>query len=242
MSNLETMQKGIDFTTEKFINQNNHNPNFANMNDAEMQWQGIVYSGMILENIVRGTTINGQSPLSAYTRQGNLRGEISALSADSIKNELLKNAVNVASWHKLRDSRAANRISAGFTANMTDDEIAVVLSNIVEQYGVQTGYEVLNDPQILSSACRTFASYRRSKDFTQIRGYANNGDGRLTPVYGENPIRNQLDVISKTDERAVRLNNELDVHYARYGARPQGMDASNLGSYGYDANSGYGRR
>jgi len=217
MSNLEIMEKAVNFTNESYCKYYSKEVESGKIKSSELESAAVEYSGKILFNVL----IKTPGVYKSYTRQGNLRQDIINLSDDSIKTELLKNIVNVATYHRIKDTRAGNRISDVFDNTLTDDEIAVVLLNNLVNHGVERGYEILNNPMILASVCKTFAKFRRPD------------------------IKEMLDNISKTDKSAMYVNNEIDIYYARYGERPKGVDISGLDSYGYDVNggfSGFGRK
>lgn len=243
MSALETMQSGVDYTSKRYFNENYSKPEFQNMNDGELQYSSIVYAGEMLKGVIQSSNTNDRI-YTAYTRSGNLRYDMQALTKDIMKTELLKNIVNVASWHRINDTLAANQMGDKIFPNMSDDQISVVVFNSLERYGAEKGYELLDDPAILESACRTFAWYRRTYDMTEKKGYINDGTN-LVPQYGENNVRSQLDTISKNHNTAIRINDDIDVYYARFCDRPKGVDTTVLENYGYDANggfSGFGRK
>ena len=92
-----------------------------------------------------------------------------------------------------------------------------------QREGVEKGYEMLNDPNILFSACQSFADYRRP--------------GK----------QESMDYIASNNKAAIYLNNELDVYYARNGDRklPYGFDPSQYESYSWvtdDQFVAYGRK
>ena len=191
MSNLETLEKATSFTTGKYMQEYYPNVQNSRMSYNDLERVALNYSADALQNIMDPN--KRQEWLRAYTRQGNLRYELSAMDMDGIKNELLKNVVNVAVYHRENDTRASNELGTYFRADMTDDQRAVILFNNLVNNGVERGYELLNNPEILGSACRTFAYYRRE---------------------GKKEV---LDNIAKTNNVAVYVNNELDTYYARYG-------------------------
>lgn len=146
---------------------------------------------------------------------------MASLGSDSIKNELLKNIVNVASFHISKNTRAGMQLGDQFSSTMNYDQIAVVLFNNITRHGVEKGYELLNDANILFSVCNSFADYRR--------------EGK----------KETLDYIGKTNSAAMYIHNELDTYYARYGDKPKEADTTVLDSHGYDSNggfSGFGRK
>lgn len=213
MTNLETMERGIDYTRYRYMNEMN-----SRLSPFELDKHAVEYSGQVLFKVLNdpeGTLCNG------YTRQGNLRQDMASLTHDSIKTELLKNIVNVAVYQRLTDTRAGNELGGVIRPGMTSDQISVVVMNAMVNEGVLKGYEMLNDPNVLFSACQSFANYRRPG------------------------IKEMMDNVSKTNNVAIHMNNELDIYYARYGDRPKGVDTTVLDSYGYDANcgfSGFGRK
>ena len=207
MSNLETMERGIDYTRYRYMNEMNDK-----MSPFELERHAVEYSSQVLFKVLsdpEGTLCNG------YTRQGNLRQDMANLTHDSIKNELLKNVVNVAVYQRLNDTRAGNELGVLIRPGMTSDQISVVLMNAMVNGGVEKGYEMLNDPNILFSACQSFSEYRKPG------------------------MKEQMDNIARGNNIAIHMNNELDTYYARYKDRPNGVDVSGLDSFGYDANGGY---
>jgi len=244
MTNLEIMQKGLDYTNRRFYEQNRPLPEYQNMTDGELQYQAVLYSSQMFDMVSKSSDPSDRI-YTAYTRSGNIRYDMQKLTSDDIKHELLKNIVNVASWHRIKGTMASKQMGEEINVNnMSDDQISVVMLNNLEHHGAEKGYELLNDPMVFASACRSFSWYRRSYDMTEVVGYTNDG-GNLTPVYAENSHRKELDVISQNHPLAVNINHDLDVHYARYGNHLKGVDTSVLDSYGYDGYggfSGFGRK
>lgn len=213
MTNLEIMNLGITDTTNRYMEAYQ-----STMSPSELDEKSAAYSAQALYKV-----INSPDGLcNDYTRKNNLRYDMAALGKDAIKNELLKNIVNVATYQMVYDTRAGNELGTIVRPGMTSEQIAVVVFNQMSREGVGKGYEMLNDPNVLFSACQTFAYYQ-----------------------GSISRRNAMNNIGQTNPGAIQLNDELDLHYARYGDAPKGVDTSNLESYGYDANggfSGYGRK
>lgn len=199
MSNLETLEKATSFTTGFYMKENYHMVQESKITYDILEQHALNYSAKALQNVMYSNEW-----LRAYTRQGNLRNDIASVGTDGIKNELLKNIVNVATYHREKDTRASNEIGDQFRPDMSDDQRTVVLFNNIVNHGVEKGYELLNDPEILNSACRTFVYYRRE---------------------GKKEV---LDNIAKNNNAAIYVNNELDTYYARYGKR----DSLNHDSYG----------
>lgn len=206
MTNLEIMEKGCYYTKTAYMNAYHDK-----LSSADLDAQSVSYSAQSLYKVL-------ESPdgiCNDYTRQGNLRYDMAGLGKDSIKNELLKNIVNVAVYQRLNDTRAGNELGGVIRPGMSSDQIAVVVMNAMVNDGVEKGYEMLNDPNVLFSACQSFAQYRRPG------------------------LDHIMDNIAVTNQAAMYMNNELDTYYARYGDRPMGIDVSSLDSYGYDANGGF---
>lgn len=206
MLNLETMEKGCYYTTTAYMN-----AYYSQLTSSELEAQSVAYSAQSLYKVLESP----DGMCNDYTRNGNLRYDMAGLGKDSIKNELLKNIVNVAVYQRLMDTRAGNELGSVIRPGMSSDQIAVVVMNAMVNEGVEKGYEMLNDPNILFSACQSFAYYRREG------------------------IKQTMDNIAATNQAAAYMNNELDTYYARYGERPKGVDVSGLDSYGYDANGGF---
>ena len=205
MTNLETMEKGCYYTRTSYMN-----AYYNQLTSAELDSQSIEYSALSLYNV-----LNSQDGMcNNYTRQGNLRYDMAELGKDSIKNELLKNIINVAIYQRINDTRAGNELGDVLRPGMNGDQIAVVLMNSMVNSGVEKGYEMLENPDVLFSACHSFAHYRREG------------------------LKEIMDNISVTNPLALYMNNELDTYYAKYGDRPRGVTA-NLDSYGYDSNGGF---
>lgn len=212
MSNLETMEKGCYYTRTAYMNAYHDK-----LSSIDLESQSIAYSAQSLYKVLESP----DGMCSDYTRNGNLRFEMAGLGKDGIKNELLNNMVNVAVYQRLNDTRAGNELGSEIRPGMTSDQIAVVVMNAMVNEGVEKGYEMLNDPNVLFSACESFAYYRREG------------------------IKQTMDYVASTNQAAMYMHNELDTYYARYGDRPKGVDVSSLDSYGYDANggfSGFGRK
>ena len=213
MTNLETMNFGITDTTHRYMEAYQHS-----MSPAELEQKAAEYSGLALYKVINSP----DGMCNDYTRKNNLRYDMAALGKDAIKNELLKNIVNVATYQVVNDTRAGNELGTVIRPGMTNEQISVILLNAMSREGVEKGHEMLNDPNILFSACQTFAFYQ-----------------------GSISRKNTMSNIAVTNPAAIQLNNELDTYYARYGDRPKGVDVSSLDSYGYDNNggfSGFGRR
>ena len=208
-TNLEIMNAGIDYTTHKY------NEAFKDsMSQPKLELNADIYSAEAMIRVINAT----DGVCNDYTRQNNLRYEMASLGKDAIKNELLKNIVNVATYQVIYDTRAGKELGVNVSPDMTHEQTAVVVSNAMSMYGVEKGYEMLSDPKILLSACETFSFYQSKPE--RKAALAN---------------------IAQTNPGAITLNNELDLYYARYGdpKAPNGVDVSNLESYGYDANGGF---
>lgn len=213
MTNLETMEMGIYYTTTAYTS-----AYYNTKSSSELDVDAVEYSAQALYKVINAP----DGMCRDYTRAGNLRHEIAALGKDAIQNELLKNIVNVARYQVLTNTRAGNELGDVIRPGISSDQIAVIVFNAMVNGGVEKGYEMLNDPNILFSACQSFADYRR--------------EGK----------KQAMDNIAVSDNVAVYMQNELDTYYARYGNRPTpiGVDTTNLDGYGYDTNggfSGYGR-
>lgn len=209
MTNLEIMNFGITSTTNRYMEAYQHN-----MTPSELDVKSAAYSAQALYKVINAP----DGMCNDYTRKNNLRFEMASLGKDAIKNELLKNVVNVATYQVINDTRAGNELGTIIRPEMTNEQIAVVLFNAMVREGVEKGYEMLNDPNILYSACESFAFYQ-----------------------GSIKRKNTMDNISETNPAAIEMNNELDIYYARYGDRkaPLGVDTTSLDGYGYDNNGGF---
>ena len=185
MTNLDIMNLGVINTTNRYMEAYQYR-----MSPEELEQKSAEYSGLALYKVINSP----DGMCNDYTRQNNLRYEMAALGKDAIKNELLKNMVNVATYQIINDTRAGNELSSKIRPNMNNEQISVVLLNAMSREGVEKGYEMLNDPNILFSACQTFAFYQ----------------GSITR-------KNVMNNIATTNRAAITLNNELDLYYARYG-------------------------
>lgn len=213
MTNLETMDRGIHYTTHAYMVAYQ-----STMSSSELSEKAAVYSAQSLYKVL--SSENGMC--NDYTRQGNLRYDMASLGKDAIKNELLKNVVNVATYQVTNDTRAGNELGTVIRPGMSSDQIAVIVFNAMSREGVEKGYEMLNDPNVLFSACQSFAYYR----------------GSISRI-------NSMDNIAETNNVAMYMNNELDTYYARYGDRPMGVDTTGLDSFysdGYGGYAGFGRK
>lgn len=206
MTNLETMEKGVDFTRKAYVNY------YAGKIDPEDVSRGAdQYSAEALYKVLTSET----GMCSSYTRKGNLRYDMAGLGKDAIKNELLKNIVNVATYHISSNTIPGRELGDSFRDNMNCDQVAVVLFNNVAQYGAQKGYELLNDSNILFNACVSFARYRSSEK------------------------RDVMDQIGRINNGAIYVHHELDVYYARYGDR---QDVSDMAGFSYLEEAGFGSK
>ena len=84
MTHLEIMERGLDATYALYMNEYTK----QGYQPEDLENGAHEFSAMALIS-----TMNG--PSRFYTRQNNLRYEMAAIGADGIKNELLKNVVNV---------------------------------------------------------------------------------------------------------------------------------------------------
>ena len=191
MNNLDIMDRATSFTTGAYMRAYYHEVQESKITYLELEQLALDYSANALQKVMYAS----DGMCNDYTRQGNLRYEMASIGADGIKNELLKNIVNVAIYHREKDTRASNELGDRFRPGMSDDQKAVIIFNNLVNYGVEKGYEILNDSEILNSACRIFAYYRRE---------------------GKKEV---LDNIAQTNNVAMYVNNELDTYYARYGKR-----------------------
>ena len=195
MTNLDIMNLGVINTTNRYMEAYQYR-----MSPEELEQKSAEYSGLALYKVINSP----DGMCNDYTRQNNLRYEMAALGKDAIKNELLKNMVNVATYQIINDTRAGNELSSKIRPNMNNEQISVVLLNAMSREGVEKGYEMLNDPNILFSACQTFAFYQ----------------GSITR-------KNVMNNIATTNRAAITLNNELDLYYARYKDKSKNIQTSN---------------
>ena len=209
LTNLETMDKAVSFTTGAYMAAYNKYVEEGILTDRELEKQAIEYSARALYK-----TLNAPYGMcSDYTRKDNLRYDMANLGEDRMKTELLKNIVNVATYHKMNDTTFGNQIGEVVLPNMASDQVAVIIFNNIVEHGAEKGYELLNNPNVLLNACRVFADHRR--------------EGK----------KETFDHIATTSGAAMYINNEIDTYYARYGDRQKNDDTTVLDSSGY---SGYG--
>lgn len=186
MSNLEIMDKAVAFTNEYYIE---HCLSDKSTISLERAKEDVVnYSAKALISVISSS--NGMS--KAYTREENLRFDMASIGPDGIKNELLKNVVNVARYNIVEGTLAGKELSDRFRDNMTDNQRAVVLYNYITRNNISDAFKLLDNPLFLSSVCRTFALYRSDKEKKAI-----------------------LDYIARTDTEACITNESLDVYYTR---------------------------
>jgi len=180
MSNLEVLQNGVEFTKEMYLK----------VKDGASETEALNYSVSMLSSVL----INDSSVwANAYTRQNNLRENMMRLTKEDIKNELLKNMINIAAYNRQINSRASMYMGNTFDlSSMTDDAIAVVTSNNIQLGNIEEMYEMLDNPEFLQRACQCFVSYQAYKEKREL-----------------------LDSAVIVDGLASGLNNELDVYYAR---------------------------
>lgn len=216
MTNLETMEKGLNYTKQAWMDAYYPNVTAGITTETELENDALSYSA----NALYKTVMSPNGMCNNYTRQDNLRFDMAALGKDAIKHELLKNIVNVASYQIVCDSRAGNEFGTVKRDGMTSDQLAVVIYNSMNKDGVAKGYEMLNDPSVLSSVCHSFAYYR-----------------------GNEKRKEAINNIGTTNPAAIQMNEELDVYYARYGDRPNQLsgDTSVLSNPGYESNGGFSR-
>ena len=180
MSSLEVLQSGVEFTKDMYLKVKTE----ASETDA------LFYSTNMLSAVL---TSDSSSWATAYTRQNNLRENIMALSEFDIKNELLKNMVNVAAYNRLTNSTASMYIGNIFDLNtMTNDAIAVVASNNIQLGNIEEMYSLLDSSEFLERACQCFVACRAYKEKREL-----------------------IDNVAAVDSLAQQLNNELDIYYAR---------------------------
>ena len=201
MTNLEIMEKAVECTMTMYSNKYSGLVTTGSISSEKLEMESIKYSGDVLFKVLNSTP----GVYSAYTRRENLRQEMVELSFDSIKTELLKNVVSVAMYNRLNNTRASNQIGNCFSDNLTDEEIAVILLNNLIDYGVERGFELLNDPMILASVCRVFA-YSKTKQ-----------------------RKAAFEEISNNNQVARYVNNEIDIYYARFCDRKK-QDTTVLGA------------
>ena len=200
MTNLEVMDKAVSFTKGAWMKAYYSRVQNGNISYGDLEEQAIEYSSQALCKVLNSE--NGMC--SDYTRTDNLRYDMANLGKDSIKTELLKNVVNVATFHKMNDTIFGNHIGTVITDGMSSDQVAVVLFNDIAENGVESGYNKLSDSMALESVCKVFSRYRTGN------------------------MKQTLDNISKTNSAAMYVNNEIDTYYARYGDRPKGVDTTVL--------------
>jgi len=216
MTNLETMNKAVNYTKNAWIDAYSPNVTAGLTTAVELENDALAYSA----NALYQTVMSPDGMCNNYTRKDNLRFDMAALGKDAIKNELLKNIVNVATYQIVHDTRAGNELGTMIRPGMINEQIAVILFNAISRDGVEKAYEMLSDPSVLSSACHTFAYYQ-----------------------GNEKRKEAMFNIGQTNPAAIQMNNELDVYYARYGDRPNQLsgDTSVLDSYGYESSGGFSR-
>lgn len=193
MTNLELMEKATSFTTGAYMNAYYKDVESGKIDYSNLERQAINYSATALQKVLYAS----DGMCKDYTRQDNLRSDMAQLGGDAIKNELLKNIVNVGTYQILNDTGAANVRGDVVREGLSDDAVSVIVLRHIMDYGVEKGYEMLSDPLTLACACRNFAYYRRE---------------------GKKEV---LDNIAKTNEGAMYINNKLDAYYAKYGDSPK---------------------
>lgn len=192
MTNLETLEKGIRFTYEMYKGTYTGDSYEEVNNKTQFINQALHYSADVVYYML---TQDPSMWATAYTSKGGLRADILSLSVLDVKNELLKNAVRVASYNRINDTRDSNYLGFEVNNTMSDDGVCVVLSNVMQyqEDGVENVYSMLeNNTEVLMSLCRSFVATRIDSKKSQI-----------------------LDDTVSFDERTNALLNDLDVYYAR---------------------------
>lgn len=196
MTNLETLEKGIKFTYEMYKQTYTGDSYEEITNQTQLKNKALQYSSDVIYYMLR------YAPsvwATAYTSKGGLREEILSLSSLDVKNELLKNVVEIASYNRINDTRDSNYLGFEVNDTMSDDGVCVVLSNVMQyqENGVENAYSLLEqNDEVLKSVCRSFVSSRIDPRKRQI-----------------------LDDTVATYQPANEMLNDLDVYYARRTSR-----------------------
>lgn len=196
MTNLETLEKGIKFTYEMYKQTYTGDSYEEITNQTQLKNKALQYSSDVIYYMLR------YAPsvwATAYTSKGGLREEILSLSSLDVKNELLKNVVEIASYNRINDTRDSNYLGFEVNDTMSDDGVCVVLSNVMQyqENGVENAYSLLEqNDEVLKSVCRSFVSSRIDPRKRQI-----------------------LDDTVATYQPANEILNDLDVYYARRTSR-----------------------
>lgn len=193
MTNLEKMEKGIEYTYNAYYNAYDS----TTQNKSLLREHSEYYSACALSKLLSLPDCMSVD----YTRNGNIRYDMASVGAIGIKNELLKNVINVACLNKEQDTKSSNQLGCQFDfENMTTDDMSVVMLNNICQYGIDRGYALLSDPNILMASSRLFTHYRLSSD------------------------KVELDRIANTNNIAQYLDGESDTYYAQ---RNEGINFGN---------------
>ncbi len=193
MSNLEVLDRATSFTTGAYMKAYYKEVEKGIVSYNDLEKVAIYYSASSLMKVM----YSNDGICNNYTRKDNLRYDVSAIGTDGIKNELLKNVVNVTIFHKMNDTEEGKCKLKSCNKDFSDDKNAVIIFNNMVTYGLDKAYTMLSDSDILYSMCRLFSNYRRE---------------------GKKEI---LDNIASTNNVAMYLNNELDSYYAKYGKNPK---------------------
>lgn len=165
----------------------------------QLKHQAVEYSAVRLTKVLEGEP----DAYKTYTRQNGLRENFSAMGKDAIKNELLKNVVNLACY-EIAAKKGTQTLSLDCNTARTTEEMAVVLYNNISNIGVERAYELLENPNVMKSVCTAYADWRRPEKRTAVDWARDN-----VPV-------------------ASYLNNELDTYYAKWGDRNKNADTNLL--------------
>ena len=152
--------------------------------------EALSYSCDVLETVV---TSPYDSWKTCFTRTNNLREDMHSLSKDAIINELLKMSVSLTAYNRRINSTGGSYLSTEIRTDLPDDMVAAAISNNVEMGNIEGLYSAMQDRRILASCVRSFVS-----------------------VVSNTQKKEAVELVSQTDQRAVALNDRLDVHYARW--------------------------
>lgn len=188
MTNLEIMEKATKYTTDIYKEVNYT----TKVQNGMLTYEGLkYYANCYTAKCLRNTILAEDGICDDYPVRGsvNLREEMAAIGKNGLINELLKNIVNVVTYLRMKGTDFAENKESTFKKNMNEDEMTVILFNNIDYFGPQKVYTLLENTDILYSACLAFAKYR-TKEY-----------------------KDKLDYVSKVNPEADYLNGILQKYY-----------------------------
>lgn len=183
MTNLEIMQMATEYTTEIYKEVNYS----TKVQSGRITYEGLkYYASCYTADCLKNTILSEDGICTDYPvkYKENLRKKMSEIGKNGLINELLKNVVNVSRYLRIKGTPLAENKESSFKKEMNTDEIVVVLFNNLDYFGPEKACSLLENPDILYSACIAFAKYR-SGEFKEKMEYVSTADPEAKYLNGK---------------------------------------------------------